>query len=171
MRGMARTLAITAAVVAVWTASSALSAEKSEKISPDRLPQKVADAVRERFPGSEMASVERETENGRTVYDVELKQKGRKYEMDIEADGNVLEIEKEIAVADLPDPVRKAVEGKYSGAVVKEAMEVNLVKERQEKPDHYELVLEQAGHKTMEVIVSLDGKRIGKEGKKRSEPR
>ena len=164
MRGTVRHFAI-GLLTLVATLSTAQARQKAEKISPDKLPQKVSEAVRERFPGAEMTSVEKETEDGRTIYDVELKQKGRKYEMDIEADGNIREIEKEVAVADLPDAVRKAVEGKYPNTPIKEAMEVNLVKGHEEKPDHYEVLLEPAGKKTMEIVVSLDGKTVGPEKK------
>jgi uncharacterized membrane protein YkoI len=159
-----------------WLAASAVAGlvllaavradEKTEKISPDKLPQKVMDAVKTRFPGAEITSVEKETTDGKVVYDIELKHKGRKYEMDIQEDGTILEIEKEVAVKDLPAAVTKALEAKYPKSTIKEVMEVNLVKGKEEKPDHYEVVLVTADKKELEVTVSLDGKTIKGEGEK-----
>jgi uncharacterized membrane protein YkoI len=124
------------------------------------------DAVMKRFPGAEITSAERETENGKVVYDIELKHKGRKYEMDIKEDGTIIEIEKEVALKDVPAAVTRAVEAKYPKATIKEVMEVNKVNGTVETPDHYEITIETADKKKMEVIVSLDGKSVKAEGEK-----
>jgi hypothetical protein len=134
--------------------------DKAKKITLDQAPKAVQDAIKARFPGAEVTSVEKETEDGKVVYDVELKHQGRKYEMDIQEDGTVIEIEKEIALKDVPEAVTKAVEAKFPKAKIKEVMEVNKVKGKDEKPEHYEVTIETADKKTEEVIVSLDGKSV-----------
>jgi uncharacterized membrane protein YkoI len=131
-----------------------------EKISPDKLPAKVMAAVKERFPGAEFTSITKETMDKNVVYDIELKHKGRKYEMDIKEDGTVLEVEKEVDLKDVPAAVTKAIEAKYPKSTVKEVMEVNIVKGKEEKPDHYEVLIETADKKKMELEVALDGKSI-----------
>jgi uncharacterized membrane protein YkoI len=138
---------------AVWAAE-----EKAEKIAPDKLPAKIKAAIEGRFPGAEITSAEKEKENGKIVFDIELKHKGRKYEMDILEDGTVIEIEKEIALKDVPEAVKKAIEAKFPKATIKEVMEVNKVKDKKETPDHYEVNIETSDKKKMEVEVSLDGK-------------
>ena len=138
--------------------------EKGKKIPLDKAPKAVRDAINGRFPGAEVSSVEKETENGKVVYDVELKQKGRKYEMDIQEDGTIIEIEKEIVLKNLPPSVMQALKAKFPMAAIKEVMEVNKVKGKEEKPIHFEVTIETADKKTQEVIVSLDGKSIKKEG-------
>jgi uncharacterized membrane protein YkoI len=138
-----------------------------EKISADKLPAKVAEAVKARFPGAEFTSITKETTDGKVVYDIELKHKGRKYEMDIQEDGTVLEVEKEVDLKDVPDAIKKAVEAKFPKSTIKEVMEVNLVKDKVEKPDHYEVVLETADKKTIEITVSLDGKKVNQEEEKK----
>src|SRR5436305_9670938 len=70
---------------------------KDKKITLDKAPKAVQDAIKARFPKGEVTSIEKETEDGKVVYDIELKSEGRKYEMDIREDGTVLEIEKEVA--------------------------------------------------------------------------
>ncbi len=96
------------------------------------------------------------------VYDIELTHDGRKYEMDIEENGTVIEIEKE--VKPVPTAVADAVQAKYAGATIKDVMEVNKVKGKEETPIHYEVTLS-VGGKPKEVIVSLDGKKVEEEKK------
>jgi uncharacterized membrane protein YkoI len=155
-------LGVSAAMVLVvlGTAAGADDKGKDKKVPLDKIPKPVMDAIKARFPEAEITSVEKETEDGKVVYDIELKQKGRKYEMDIREDGTVIEIEKEIKAKDLPEAVTKALKAKYPKATIQEIMEVNKVKGKDEKPDHYEVLLVTADKKKLEVTVSLDGKSI-----------
>jgi uncharacterized membrane protein YkoI len=134
--------------------------EKAEKIAPDKLPQKIKDAINGRFPKAEITGAEKEKENGKIVYDIELKHEGRKYEMDILEDGTIIEIEKEIKAKDLPEAVAAALKAKFPDATIKEIMEVNKVKDKKETPEHYEVVIVGKDKKEKEVTVSLDGKTI-----------
>jgi uncharacterized membrane protein YkoI len=145
-----------------------VSRADDKKIALDKVPKEVMDSVKARFPGAEVTSVEKETEDGEVVYDFELKHEGRKYEMDIKADGTITEIEKEVAAKDVPEAVTNALKAKYPNATIKEVMEVNKVKGKEEKPDHYEVTIVTADNKKMEVEVSLDGKNI-KGGKAESD--
>jgi uncharacterized membrane protein YkoI len=141
---------------------------KAEKIALDKVPQKIMTAVMTRFPGAKLRSVEKEVEDGKVVFDVELTHQGRKYEMDIKEDGTIVEIEKEVAAKDLPKAVTTTLKSTYPKATIKEIMEVNKVNGTQETPDHYEVVLTTADGKTLEVEVSLTGK-ILKGGKAESD--
>jgi uncharacterized membrane protein YkoI len=131
-----------------------------KKISLDKVPKAVMTAVKDRFPGADITSVEKETENGEVIYDFELKHDGRKYEMDIKENGTITEIEKEVVAKDVPEAVTNAVKAKFPGATITEVMEVNKVKGKEETPDHYEVNLTTADNKKMEVEVSLDGKKV-----------
>jgi uncharacterized membrane protein YkoI len=153
------TLAVLLVLVTIGRAED----EKAKKVALDKAPKAVRDAIFGRFLGAEVSSIEKEKEDGKIVYDVELKHKGRKYEMDIQEDGTIIEIEKEMALKKVPKIV-EAVKAKFPNATIKEIMEVNKVKGKEEKPDHYEVTIETADKKTQEIIVSLDGKSIKKEG-------
>jgi uncharacterized membrane protein YkoI len=169
MRGISRRLGVSAVIGLVLLAAVAGAEEKAKKVPLDKVPKAVMGAVKARFPGADVTSVEKETEGGKVVYDIELKHNGRKYEMDIEEDGTVIEIEKEVAAKDVPEAVSKAVKAKYPGAKLEEVMEVNKVEGKQETPDHYEVTIVTADNKKREVVVSLDGKTVkgeGEEGKK-----
>ena len=137
--------------------------KKPEKIAPDKFPKAVMDAIKGRFPKAEITSAEKETEDGKVVYDIELKSEGRKYEMDIQEDGTIDEIEKAIAVKDLPVAVTRALEARYPRATLKEAMEVYDVVGKDETLSEYAVSLETAGKKDVDVRVSLDGKTIKEE--------
>jgi hypothetical protein len=163
MRRMMGWLAMSAllGLVILGTAVQADDKDKKDaKISPDKLPKAVLDSIKARFPGADITSAEKEIEDNQVMFDIELKHQGRKYEMDIKEDGTIIEIEKEIASKDVPKAITKAVRGKYPKATIKEVMEVNKVKGKEETPIHYEVTIETAGKKTMEVIVSLDGKSV-----------
>jgi uncharacterized membrane protein YkoI len=163
MRRIIGCVGISAVAGLVMLATTALA---GEKVPLDKVPKAVQDAVKARFPKGEITSIEKETTEGKVVYDIELKSEGRKYEMDIQEDGTVLEVEKEVQIKDVPPAVIKAVEAKYPKATIKEVMEVNKVTGKDEKPIHYEITIETADKKTKEVIVSLDGKSVKEEGDK-----
>jgi uncharacterized membrane protein YkoI len=152
----------------VATAPAALAEDKAEKIAPDKLPQKIKDAIKGRFPGAQVTSAEKEKENGEIVFDIELKHEGRKYEMDIKEDGTIAEIEKEVASKDVPEAITGAVKKKYPTATIKEVMEVNKVTGKEEKPIHYEVTIDMDG-KSKEIVVSLDGKTVKDEGEEKKD--
>jgi Putative beta-lactamase-inhibitor-like, PepSY-like len=163
MRGIMGWLSVCAVAGLVLLAAVARTSADGEKVPLDKVPKAVLDTIKARLPDAEVTSVEKETENGKVVYDVELKQKDRKWEMDILEDGTLIEIEKEIPMKDLPEAVAKAIDAKYPKAAIKEVMEVYTVKGKDEKLDRYEVTIETAEKKTIELEVSLDGKSI-KEG-------
>jgi len=155
-----------AAVAAVLAVAVAWADDKKpEKITLDKAPKAVQDSFNARFPGGEVTSLTKETENGKVVFDIELKHKGRKYEMDVQEDGTVIEIEKEVALKDAPAALAKTVDAKFPKATIKDIMEVNMVKGKVETPDHYEVTVETADKKTEEILISLDGKSVHTEKK------
>jgi len=140
-----------------------LASGRGESIPLDKVPEKIMAAIKARFPDPKLKSVEKETEDGAVVFDVELSQKGRKYEADIKEDGTIVEIEKEVAAKDFPDACAKAIAAKFPSAKIKEIMEVNKVDGAKETPQNYEIVLEEPGKKPFEAVVSLDGKSVKQE--------
>ncbi|HEV3415629.1 MAG TPA: PepSY-like domain-containing protein [Pirellulales bacterium] len=159
---MQRYVLVAAMVIGGW-AMSAANGRAADTIPLDKVPEKIMAAINSRFPGQELKSVEKETENGNVVFDVELTQKGRKYEADIKEDGTILEIEKETAAKDFPAACSDAIKAKYPKAKIEEIMEVNKVEGKKETPIHYECVLSEPGKKSFEVVVALDGKTVEEE--------
>ena len=137
-----------------------------QKVPLDKVPKVIMDSILGRFPGAQVTSVEKEKEGAKILFDIELKHRGRKYEMDIEDNGTIMEIEKEIPLKDVPAAVLNAVKAKHPNAAVQEVMEVNKVEGKKETPIHYEITIKEGDKKAQEVIVSLDGKSVKKEGEK-----
>ena len=132
----------------------------ADKLKPQDVPAKIRDTAMKRLPGAKIDAAEKEVENGNTVYDLELTQNDRKFEMDIKEDGTLMEIEKE--VKNPPAAVTKAVKDKYADAKIDIVMEVNAVKDGKETPQNYEVTLTIAG-KQKEVVVALDGSSVKEE--------
>jgi DNA-binding beta-propeller fold protein YncE len=130
-----------------------------EFIRYEDAPKTVRDSIEGRFPGATVTTAEKENEDGKINYEIELKHNDRVYELHILENGNILEIEKEIKLKDIPEVVLKAVKDKYPDAPIQGVMEVFKVKDKKETPDHY-LVAVTIGDKKKEFTLSLDGKTI-----------
>ena len=159
---MCRQVLVAVVAAAGWMALAIGGRADDQKVPLDKVPAKISAAINGRFPGAELKSVEKENEDGKIMWDVELTQKGRKYEMDIKDDGTIIEIEKGVAEKDFPAACAAAVKKKYPTATIKDIMEVNKVEGTKETPIHYEVTIEQ-DKKKQEIVVSLDGKSAGPE--------
>jgi hypothetical protein len=68
-----------------------------------------------------------------------------------------------VAAKDLPAAVTKALEAKYPKGTLKEAMAVNKVTGKERKLLHYELTVDTGDKKSVEVLISADGKEVKEE--------
>ena len=139
-----------------------------QKVALDKVPKVVKKAVKKRFPDAKLKSAEKETENGKTVYEIAITDKDQKIEVTLTPEGQIVGIEKQIAAKDLPQAVTKTLEGKYPKATYKVIEEVFKVKDGEEKLAYYEVLLVTAEKKKLEVSVKSDGK-IEKEEDKSKE--
>lgn len=62
-------------------------------ISPSDLPPEVLAAVERTVPGGRITEAVRESVRGRVVYDVEVDVRGRKFDLEVAADGTVLDVD------------------------------------------------------------------------------
>ena len=109
-------------------ASAAPAQDKKDKLDLDKIPKKVMDTLKAKFPKAEIQKWTKEKEGDKVVYDIEFKQGTQKFEADIFEDGTIHNWEKEIAAKDLPEAVTKAVDKKYPKSTLKEIMEITEVK-------------------------------------------
>jgi hypothetical protein len=133
-------------------ALATVSLADEEKISVKELPKAVLKAVKEKFPKAEIKGAAKEEEDGKTTYEVLLKVKGRSVDVAMKADGTILEIEKEMAVDDLPKAVRKTLSAKYPKAKITKA---EAVTKGEDGPVRYEVAI------TTEVVLDAKGKIAG----------
>jgi len=148
-----------ALTVVVCLAFGTMTWADEEKVPLDKLPAKVKDAVKAKYPDAELVSASTEKEDGKTIYEVNVKNKGQTIEVSLTEDGKIVSIEKEIAAKDLPKPVAAAFEKKYPKATVKKVEEVT-------KGDKisYELQIT-FGDKKLEVTFDATGKFLEEEDK------
>jgi hypothetical protein len=89
-----------------------------------QLPAAVTAAFKKSYPNAVIRGTAKETENGKTVYEVESVENGRARDFIFSAEGQVLEAEEEIANADVPAPVTAALRKLYPAASVTVAEKV-----------------------------------------------
>lgn len=145
--------AVLAGLLAVCNAQA-----QDKKPDLSQIPKAVMDTLKAKFPKAEIHKWTKEKEGNDVIYDIEFKQSGQKFEADIKEDGTIHNWEKEIASKDLPDAVRKVVEQKFPKAKLREIMQVTEVKDKKDVLEGYEIVLETADKKAIEIMVAPDGK-------------
>jgi len=142
---------LAALVVAAWA--------DEEKVPLDKVPARVMKAVKDKFPRAEIKQVEKEVEDGKTIYEIGLKDGGQNVDVSLKEDGTIVEIEKEVAPKDLPRTVSEAVKAKYPKGTIKKAEEIiegDVLK--------YELVIAEGDNKAREVVLDPKGKILKDEG-------
>lgn len=144
-------------------------AKEKDTLDLDKVPQKVMDGLKARFPKAEIHKWTQEKEDSLVIYDFEFKQDGKKFEADVKEDGSIFNWEKAIKAQDLPKAVREAVEAEYPKSELKEIMQITAVNEGKEALEGYEIVLETAADEEVEVMVAPEGKILEDSGKKKEQ--
>jgi len=114
--------AVAAAVLLPCTA--AIAAEVKVRMSD--LPLAVQGAVREQSKGATVRGLTKESENGKTEYEAELKVNGHNRDVSFDASGNVISVEEEIPLASVPNAARVPIQKAMEGAILRK---VEFVKE------------------------------------------
>jgi uncharacterized membrane protein YkoI len=124
-----------------------------KKIALADVPNKVMTAVKEKFPGAEITGAEKETEDGKTIYEINLNHKGQSIDAEFSPEGEFLEMEAVIDAKDLPRAVADAIKSKYPDSELKRAEKVT----KKDDSVLYEVIV-QSGDKKGEVVVEPSGK-------------
>jgi hypothetical protein len=101
--------------------SGPLAAQDQEKkINRSELPAAVNETVRAQSQGATIRGFSQEKENGKTFYEAELMVDGRSKDVLIDAGGEVVEVEEQVSLENLPAAVRAGLETKAGkGTLVK----------------------------------------------------
>jgi hypothetical protein len=166
LRHVAGGLALLFLLAAVSHAREDKDKEK-DKLDLDKIPKKVMDALKAKFPKAKIHKWTKEKEAGAVVYDIEFKQGDQKFEADIKEDGTIVNYEEEVQAKDLPAAVKKTVDKKYPKAKLKEIMKITDIKDKKEVRGGYEIVLETADKKEVEITVADDGKVLEDSGEEK----
>src|SRR5947207_2283444 len=136
-----------------------------EKVPLDKAPKPVLEAVKARFADAKITGVTKEKEDGKTVYEVTIKDKGQNVDVTVTPEGVITLIEKTITAKDLPKAVLKTLEDRYPKATYKIIEEIIKVEKKEEKLVYYEVLLETAEKKKREAQISPEGKFLKEENK------
>jgi hypothetical protein len=117
------------------------------------LPAAVKDAFKKSYPKATIRGTAKETEDGKTVYEVESVENGKARDLMYNADGTVISIEEEMNAADLPAPVAAALKKLYPKATISVAEKVT-----EGKTIQYELQIK--GAAVTNVAFLPDGKLV-----------
>jgi uncharacterized membrane protein YkoI len=150
--------------VLVTAGIAARADDKEEKVPLDKVPKAVLKAVKAKFKGAELVSVQTEKEDGKLFYEINLKDKGHAVDVSVTPDGRIVSIERTIAAKDLPRPVAAAITSKYPKAEHKRIEEII-----EDGKTSYEVLLVTADKKKIEVVLDGDGKIVKEEAKDKRE--
>jgi hypothetical protein len=151
-------------VAAVYAQQKAVpkKAEKGEaaegKLTMKDLPNAVQTTLQKETQGAEIVGISKETDAGKTLYEVETKVKGRSRDMLIDPKGTLTEVEEETDLAILPAAVQAEVKKSIGKAKL---VKLETVFNGTKVQTGYSAVVDNAG-KQSEVEMGLDGKVLAK---------
>jgi uncharacterized membrane protein YkoI len=130
---------------------------QEKKVKMQDLPEAVQKTVKEQSKNATLKGLSSEVEKGKTEYEAEFTVNGHSRDVTIDPQGNVIEVEEEVALTSLPDAVQnglKAAAGK--GQILK----VESIS-KDGKLEKYEALVKTSGKKS-EIQVDANGKLIPK---------
>jgi uncharacterized membrane protein YkoI len=136
---------------------SAKKEKGEETVTLAEVPTAVHATIDKEIPGASIGKIEKEDHDGKTVYDVEAKFKGKNVEMDIAVDGKLLTREDSVPFDSLPGVVGAAA-GKYFGAT----KDLEAGKEVEDGTTFYEVEGKKDGKKVT-LKFAADGKLVEEE--------
>jgi len=153
--------------IALLLVVPALALAQEESVPVSKLPAEILSAVTARFPGMPIVGAAKETEDGKTFFEVTVKVNGKNVDVTATQAGALTLIEREISRKDLPATVTKLLDQKYPKAKWDLVEDVTTVSGSGETLSYYEVLLTDATKQKLEVQVAIDGSKILKEEKKK----
>jgi uncharacterized membrane protein YkoI len=142
-------------VVAVVGGLSTQALAKDREVKQSEVPAAVMKTVTARYPNAQPSRFSTESEEGKTVYEVNLDVGGRATELSVAADGTVVSEEQRLEVGELPASVKSGL----SSSSFAQAKILRAEKEQKGGATNYELLIEQGG-KRSELVFNAEGKLV-----------
>ena len=164
MRLHHRTIVATLVLGGLWALSAVA---KEEKVTLDQVPGKVAKAEKAKWPKAEILGIEREEEDGKTMFEFGLKEGSRKWDASFSTEGALIAVEETIAANVVPAAVKKALDKRHPEANVLLIEKVTEGEGGSAKTFYeYKIKTVDGG---LELKFDPDGKLLGEEVKKGDE--
>lgn len=131
--------------------------EKEETVSWSQVPAAARQTIKAHAPETAIKKIEKDTEAGKVSYEFQIIQDGKKSEITVAADGKLLTVEDEVALADVPAAVRQTIQAQATGGKLG-----TLEKVTEDGETTFEAKVEKDGKK-LEITMAPDGKITGTE--------
>lgn len=129
--------------------------DRDDRMKLEDLPPAAQKTAREQSKGAKIEEIAKETVKGKTVYEVELSAGALAKSLVIDADGQVIAVEEEVAFSSLPPAVKAGIELQAGDGKIVRVMSVK----KGDEITGYEARLKTKG-KLTEIKVGNDGKLI-----------
>ena len=133
------------------------AAAQERRIQRSELPAAVQKVADEQSKGATVRGYSTEVENGKREYEVESMVNGHSRDVTIAPDGTVLEVEEQVEMAELPNPVRESLQSKAGSGKITKIESVT----KGGKLVAYEAQVRRMG-KHNEIQVDRDGKSLAR---------
>jgi len=131
---------------------------QEKKIKRSELPAAVEKTVAEQSKGATIRGFNQEQENGQTTYEAELIVNGHSKDVQMDANGTILEVEEQVDFQALPAEVQAGLQAKAGGGKITKVESIT----KKDKLVAYEAKVLTDGKKS-EVQVGPDGKPLDHE--------
>lgn len=132
---------------------------QEKKIKRSDLPPAVEKTATEVSKGATVRGYSKETENGKTTYEVEMMVKRHTKDVEVDANGAILEVEEQVEMASLPADVKAGLTAKAAGDRILKVESLT----KNGKLVAYEAKVQSAAGKRSEIQVGPDGKPLDHE--------
>ena len=146
-----------AALVCLFVAGMGTAQEK--KIKRSDLPLAVEKTATEVSRGATVRGYSKETESGKTTYEVEMMVKGHTKDVEVDANGAILAVEEQVEMASLPADVKAGLIAKAAGGKILKVESLT----KNGRLVAYEAKVQSAAGKRSEIQVGPDGKPLDHE--------
>ena len=146
MKTVCAVLSVAMAIIVTRAASA-----QEVRIKSSEVPGSVLAAAAKTFPKAQLKGWEKETKDGKTLFEVSMVEGTTRRQASFAVDGTFVESEEVVAVASVPRAVSDAVRSKYPKARIHSAEKITRGSDTE-----YEIGLKNSAKK--EVLVSADGK-------------
>jgi len=136
-------------------AVAVLGGAAEKQVAMKDLPPAVRKSVEVETKGAEIKGLSKETEKGKTIYEVETMVNGKHRDLSLDAQGAVTEVEEETALDSIPPAARAAIQKKAAGGKIGMVETVT-----HGGATYYEAQYTAANGKQHEVQVKSDGAEV-----------
>jgi len=105
-------------LLALLAIAAVIAGAAEKKVAMKDLPAAVQKTVQDQTNGAEIKGLSRETENGKTSYEVETMVNGKHRDLEIDAQGAVTEVEEETSLDSIPPAAKATIEKRAAGGKI-----------------------------------------------------